>query len=347
MQKIYILIFVLTLFLVGCDSEGSTTNPPIAFEQLKSIDGLGRASGTSFVIADTAYITLGRRGEIFLDCFDTPGSSLQGEPPEDQGTLPIECWAYDAENDLWTSKAPFPGEGRVYPVSGVIEGIAYVGLGYNYGCAYNDSAYLQDFWAYDPVVNSWSRKADFPTRGSNHAVSFVYQDELYVVHAFGVISFNKAVWKYSPVSNQWIQLTDFPGYVRTSAVGCTDGNRVFAGTGYATWNENDWWEYLPAADRWERKKDMPDKGRINAQAFAFDNRFFVATGRYLAGMHVGGELKADLLEYLPERNRWKHRATLPGGARENAVSFILKGKIYIGFGENEQGPLDDLWSFEL
>lgn len=346
MQKIYSLIFLLLLFLVGCDSEGSSTEP-INFEQLQSVDSLGRASGTSFVIADTAYLLLGRRGEIIVDCHDTPESGMTGEPPAEQGTLPTECWAYDATTDEWTAKAPFPGEGRVYPVSGVIDGIAYVGMGYNYGCAYNDSAYLQDFWAYDPMANSWSRRADFPTRGSNHAVSFVYHNELYVVHAFGSISFNKDLWKYNPVSDQWLQLSDFPGYVRTSAVGCTDGNRIFTGTGYATWNENDWWEYLPEADRWERRKDMPDKGRINALAFSYDHRFFVAAGRYFGGEHTGGALKADLMEYLPEQNRWKHRATLPGGVRENAISFMLKGKIYYGFGENNEGPLDDLWSFEL
>jgi len=56
-------------------------------------------------------------------------------------------------------------------------------------------------------------------------------------------------------------------------------------------------------------------------------------------------LKADLFEYDAMRNVWYERGTLPGGGRENAVAFVVGGKAYIGFGENDQGMLNDLWSF--
>ncbi|MPN35571.1 hypothetical protein SDC9_183069 [bioreactor metagenome] len=91
---------------------------------------------------------------------------------------------------------------------------------------------------------------------------------------------------------------------------------------------------------------MPDAGRINALSFSAENRFFVATGRHFAGEHTGGHLKSDLMEYNVSENHWTKVGDIPGGGRENAVSFVLQNKVYIGFGENEKEILNDLWYFE-
>lgn len=76
------------------------------------------------------------------------------------------------------------------------------------------------------------------------------------------------------------------------------------------------------------------------------NRYFVATGRHFAGNLTGGHLKDDVVEYDAGKNVWYLRGVLPGGGRENAISFVINGKGYIGFGENDEGVLNDLWSFE-
>ena len=36
----------------------------------------------------------------------------------------------------------------------------------------------------------------------------------------------------------------------------------------------------------------------------------------------------------------------PNGNRENAISFVINDRAYIGFGENDHTVLNDLWSFE-
>ena len=57
-------------------------------------------------------------------------------------------------------------------------------------------------------------------------------------------------------------------------------------------------------------------------------------------------VKDDVVEYDAGKNVWYLRGVLPGGGRENAISFVINGKGYIGFGENDEGVLNDLWSFE-
>lgn len=354
MLKRIIIYFFTLLALVSCETEHDSPYPPISFIQLKPAPLVSRACGTAFTINNKAYVTLGRRGNIITECweFASPAeiaslSSLNSQKVEEPeyDVLLRDFYEYDPEDDSWTRKDDFPGQARSFPVSAVVDGKAYVGLGYNYGCAYLDTAFMQDFWMFDPLTEDWTRKANFPTRASNAAVSFVHKGEIYVMHGFTNGAFDANVWKYNPGEDRWIQLRDFPGYVRTRAVACSNGDRLFAGTGYAKWNENDWWEYFPDKDTWEKKKKMPDTGRINALALAVSDRIFVTTGRYFAGMHTGGHLKSDVVEYDAAKNQWYKRGEISSGARENALGFVLKGRVYIGFGENESRTLDDFGYF--
>ena len=317
-----ILPCLLSILLMSCEKDVSPY-PALQFEQVETLPELARASATAFSVQDKAYILLGRKDWLLND-----------------------CWEFDPVDESWTKKQDFPGARRVLAVSAVVNGFAYVGMGYNGGGVYRDTAYLKDFWQYNPADDSWIRKADFPTHTSNNLSSFVYQDEIYVLHGFGSGTFNGNMFKYNPQADSWTQLADFPGYNRTGAVVCTDGNRIFAGTGFAMWNENDWWEYLPASDNWSRKKDMPDRGRINALGFSVNSRFFVTTGRYWAGKNTGGHVRSDVMEFDAIRDKWFHMGNIPGGGRENALTFTINGKVYIGFGENDEGVLSDLWSCE-
>jgi N-acetylneuraminic acid mutarotase len=199
---------------------------------------------------------------------------------------------------------------------------------------------------YNQATDNWVRKADFPEVFTNHATSFVFNDEIFVMHGFGVTWLSKSIYKYNPVSNQWIKLKDFPGYARTGATGSLSGEKFYCGSGFASWNEKDWWEYNPTNDQWKKLKAMPDKGRINANSFSLNNRIFVTSGRYLRGEHNGGHLKNDILEYDINKNIWYLSGEIPG-ARENALSFIINGKAYIAFGEGDLAIIrDDIWCIE-
>lgn len=66
-----------------------------------------------------------------------------------------DMWAYNPITDTWSEKASYPGNGSwVYGF--VINGKAYIGLGYN------GVSNFKDFWKYDPISDSWTQLPDFP-----------------------------------------------------------------------------------------------------------------------------------------------------------------------------------------
>ena len=328
MNSLKLLLYLLfPLFIVSCnDGAADSPYPAISFVQKTSMPGTGRASAVAFAVNGKGYVTLGRNA-VYTD-------SLK------------DCWQYDPTVDSWAKKATFPGIARVKAMAAVVNDKAYVGLGFNrYEGAYSGGT-LQDFWMYDPLTDSWSKKADYPSTATDACVSFVLNNCIYVGAGFNGSAYTSEFWKYNPGQDSWVRLADFPGWSRMGAVLCADEEHVYFGTGYRFEDCNDWWEYFPATDSWTKRKDMPDKGRNDALGFSIDKRFFVSTGRHWGGPETGGHLFSDVLEYDSSRNVWYNRGGIPGGARENALVFVIDGKGYIGFGENDTAIMNDFWSFE-
>ncbi len=68
-----------------------------------------------------------------------------------------DFWEYDPSTNTWTQKADFGGTARFYAVGFSIGGKGYIGTGSS-GSRSNSVA-TKDFWEYDPVENTWTRKA--------------------------------------------------------------------------------------------------------------------------------------------------------------------------------------------
>ena len=322
----FLSFFLLVFLFLGCSKETESPYPDINFQKIAGLPGTGRASAVAFALNGKGYVTLGRS----VDRSD----SLK------------DCWQYDPVSDSWAKKAAFPGIARVKATAAVLNGKAYVGLGFNrYEGAYSGGT-LQDFWMYDPVANHWSRKADFPSTATDACVSFVWNNSIYIGAGFNGSAYTNEFWKYNQEQDSWVRLKDFPAWARMCAVLCADDNHVYFGTGYRFEDYNDWWEYLPATDSWAKRKDMPDNGRVTSVGFSIANRYFVSTGRHWAGPQTGGGVLSNVMEYDAIRNVWYKRGDIPGGARENAVCFVINGKGYIGQGENDTDIINDFWSFE-
>jgi N-acetylneuraminic acid mutarotase len=349
-------LFILLLIVTFTACEQQSPYPEIVFTRLDDAPVVGRACGSVFVINGKAYVTLGRRGEMMADCSDYTGQvpAAVTEFPQkaaQNDNLPVgvllkDCHEFDPSTGKWTRKSDFPGEARVFALAAVVGDKAFIGLGYNMGCAYNDSSYLHDFWMYEPVTDSWTPRAAFPGKGVNGASTFVHNHEIYLLHGFEAHQSVKTTWKYNPQSDQWSQVGEFPGLARARAVAVSDGSRFFSGSGFSGRNMTDWWEYFPDTNTWEEKQKMPDKGRVNALAFSVENRFFVGTGRYFAGRYNGGHLKNDVMEYDAANDQWYSRGSIPGEARENAIAFVIDNRVYLGFGENDTETLTDIYSFK-
>ncbi len=325
-----ILYFLFAFFLLSCNGAADSPYSSISFAKRTSMPGKGRASAVSFVIDGKGYVALGRTAVR-------------------SGAL-NDCWQYDPVQDSWTQKSSFPGLARVKATAAVVDGKAYVGLGFNISAGiYNYDACLKDFWMYDPVTDTWVQKASFPSNYTDACGSFVVNNAIYVTSGMNGANFGKEVWKFEPYTGAkgtWVKMNAFTGHYRAAGIACATDQHYYFGTGYATYNLNDWWEYLPAKDKWIQLKSMPDNGRENAVSLSINNRVFVSTGRHFGGNLTGGHVDSDIDEYDIAHDVWYVRGTIPGGGRENATAFVIDGKGYIGFGENDTEILNDFWSFE-
>ncbi len=324
---IYSIILLLTFFQHSCKEELESPYPPFSWEQKAGFPDGVRASSTVAVVGNKAYIFFGKK-------------AINSQYKND-------CWEYDATNNSWCEKTACPGQERVKAISVEYNGKIYTGLGYNGKGLYSNENYLKDFWEYNPETDEWKEKAPAPFLGTDACVAFVYKDEIYVGMGFHGIVFGYEFWKYNLLNNVWIKLNNFPGQARSGGILCANDYHIFFGTGYLTSNASDWWEYFPESDKWRKRKSIPDKGRVNGTALCVQNRFFISTGRYFKGNLTGGHLKSDIMEYDPTRNGWYDCGNIPGAARENAITFTIDGKGFIGLGESDNTLFNDLLCFKL
>lgn len=332
-----ILKFVLICFVlafISCDHLHESPLPKLEFTPIDASMVAARANANAFVLDNKAYILLGRLANI-----------NQGD-----GT---DCWEYDASANVWSQKTSFPGKSRVGAIAEVVDGLAYVGLGYNYqkGVYDSDTTILDDLWQYNPNTDKWIQRASFPPHFNyakpplNACSSFSYKHFVYIVGLSNEKEYFNEVWRYDTKLDSWNRMNDFPGDKRQSGVACNDGESYFFGTGYYTYCRNDWWQYYPETDKWKRRQSIPTKGRVNAVAFSVNHRFFVATGRNVGGTLTDDYTHSDILEYDALKDKWYKRAEYIGGKVENALSFTLNGVVYMGFGEHNVSVFNQLWSF--
>lgn len=336
----FLLIMFVVLTAVSCTNIAVSNLLKVTRTTENALPDGPRSSAVSFVIGDTAYVTLGRKvSDVFAHEVFANDSA--------HGT---ECYVFFENENRWELRTQFPGVGRVNALANVINDKAYVGLGYYPGRGVyveSDKTYLRDFWMYDPNSNAWTRKADFPSAYSNKCIHFVYDDMLYVGFGFNGYGFNNEMWVYSPDEDKWTKLKNAPFNGRAGAVASADDYKMFVGTGYSTFNNNDWWEYEPEDDMWIKRKNMPCNGRVNAVGFTLGDNYFVATGRYFAGTLTGGKTKNDILMYDAANNKWTAINALRNGARENAIAFRLGDNVYVGLGENDTDLLNDFYLIQI
>ncbi|HEY6914862.1 MAG TPA: hypothetical protein VI413_09320, partial [Paludibacter sp.] len=178
------LLFIFAL--ISCIDFVDSPYPTLNLKQIHTISGLARATATSFVINDKAYITLGRAGG------------------KDKGSL-NDCWQFNPTDSSWTRKSNFPGHSRVGAIAEVINGKAYVGFGYNTDLFVyaSDTTIFSDFWMYDPLFDKWTKKASFPSKASskdvpvNSCSSFTYKKWIYLFAFSAQTHPNNEVWRYN------------------------------------------------------------------------------------------------------------------------------------------------------
>lgn len=247
------------------------------------------------------------------------------------------------KRDVWIKKNDLPG--GIIPETGFAIG----DKGYALNGFHKDNP-ANDFWEYDPLANTWTRKADFPEAGRERAVSFSIDGKGYLATGgfysseLSAFIFLKELWEYDPSADNWNRKADFPGEERMNAVAFSVGKKGYVGLGFGGTGNlgefKDFWAYDPAANNWKRKKNFENLARSLAVGFAIGEKGY-------AGMGIGENLTfRNFMAFDPLSDDWKSISPFPGAGRINATSFVIGNKAYIGFGELAGNSFEDFWSYD-
>ena len=216
-----------------------------------------------------------------------------------------------AQEGTWTKKADMPTARWILSTnSSVVNGKIYV-IGGTTGNP-NSAGATSIVEAYDPVTDTWTRKADMPTARWGLATSAV-NGKIYAIggNSGGAIG---TVEEYNPATDTWIKKADMPT-ARSRLAAVVVNGKIYAirGDGVGDLAVE---EYDPAIDTWIKKADMPTP-RFYLAASVVNGKI------YAIGGNAGGASIVE--EYDPSTNTWTKKADIPGRSRfsTSAVNGII------------------------
>jgi hypothetical protein len=306
----------LLLVAMGCRNDAESPTAPV---------GLG-PSGTELAAAalswtERAPMPTGRSGLVGAVVYDAQNQptfyAIGGGGV--QGPLLPTVEAYNFGTDTWTTKSPLPEGLTEANGAGVIDGRIYVPGGINTNDVNGD--YLRrTLYVYDPVSDSWSRKADLPivTMGG---VSGVIGRKLYVLAGDpGARQF----FRYDPATDKWESLASSPVDHFRGAAAVVQG-KFYAAGGEKFANDGPYaikklHVYDPATDTWSAKALMP-RGVFLAAGARLNGRLYVIGGLGASGV------QRVVQEYNPATDTWTLKPPLPYQLCCSAASnFVLSGR---------------------
>lgn len=254
---------------LGSDGDDYLTDfwrydPDLNFwQEMASFPGVGRVSAVAFSIDGKGYIGTGFNDDLDIEEL-------------------ADFWEYDPALNVWTQKADYMGGPRFGAVGFAIDGLGYIGTGY-------DGNYLKDFWTFDPVSNSWVQTVSLFGSKREQAVSFVIDGKAYVGSGRNNGAFVSDFWAFDPSSKVWVELSldsDEDYYDEYIAAISRYGATSFSisGLGYIVAGISDnflnsVYEFDPLSQRWEDVTPFEGSSRSDVVSFEVDDSFFMGTGR--------------------------------------------------------------------
>jgi N-acetylneuraminic acid mutarotase len=229
--------------------------------------------------------------------------------------------AFNSTASSWVQKADFGAIGRHRGTGLSIINKGYMGLGHVNGSGVDIS--YKDWWEYDPASNSWTQKADFPTK-THGAVAFTVGNIGYVG---GGSALNGEFYGFDPISNTWTPTALCPIYP-TDVQAFSTNNK-----GYV-YNTTTLVEYNPITNSWATKATPPILFNTWCSSFSNSSSGFVKSGN-------------KLYEYKAALNTWLIRAQFPGLMTNGSSAFSINGKGYFacGYVGGLSNVTDEVWEF--
>ena len=264
----------------------------------------------------------------------------------------------------WVSRYEIEAGGRTDAVSVSYEDQGYFGTGYN---AENTNEYYNDWWQYDPVLNTYTQLEPFEGARRRDAVAFACDKngsgKIYVGTGYDGTDRLTDFWEYDITNNSWREITSFDGPSRYGAIAFTINNKGYVGTGYG---ENstylkDFYCFDPSTETWSKSTALGGNKRSEAVVFVINNVAYVCTG-YNGGYvydfwKYDGNANPDVVVWEQLRDIYdsdddeSYDDDYDNIIRNNAVAFVSGGKGYVTTGGRgtsgtvtwEYDPSTDLW----
>lgn len=210
--------------------------------------GLSRVEGTIVMVGSKIYFGLGIRFES-ATAFHMH-----------------DWWEYDPAANQWQQKADFPAVSRTSATAFAAASKAYVVGGYDREVT---DGYLKETWQYDPVLDAWEQKANFPGAKRDKAAGFGIGDKGYVGTGEGrilvlnnpVTIYFKDFYEYNALTNTWAQKADLPGATKRGAFSFMIRGNGFIGGGYnASAGYRELYMFDHVNNLWVQKADYPGYG---------------------------------------------------------------------------------------
>jgi|GEM_PF-2724921 len=172
-------------------------------------------------------------------------------------------YCYDPSANYWTAKSTIPdSEARPSPVTFILNGNIYVGMGFGGLMGHHD---IGDLWMYDATSDSWSAKADFPSRSRDGSASFSWQNMGYIVNGGDDYhNYYSDRWQYNAISDSWSQAGSTPCSSNRAVATFTIGSKVYLMQQDEA--SNPIWEFDPSNGSYTSKNSLSDS--VSALVFS-------------------------------------------------------------------------------
>jgi N-acetylneuraminic acid mutarotase len=276
---------------------------------MKDFPGNCRTEGTSFSINGKGYVGL---GHSYSDYYK-------------------DMWEYDPTNDAWKRLSDFPGSERASFVTLIIDSKAYIITGTN-GEQYDSLNNISEVWEFDPSIDQWIRKKDFPGGSRWSAFGFVINHKGYM--GGGVSgNYNRLYdfWKYDAGNDLWIQRNDITEEIwEQYNFGISDNNFGYVVTG----TKGNFVRYDEVKDSWENIKN------VWANYGLYESTGFLLKGKICFG-------QTGFLEYDPITLIWNNiYPNYKGQMRNDASSFSIGDFGYVLLGGYYNNGTKDVWRLD-
>jgi N-acetylneuraminic acid mutarotase len=155
--------------------------------------------------------------------------------------LTNDFYSYDIANNSWSATANIGG-----PVRQAAKGFSLNGKGYVVGGGQQGIYYSDELWEYDPSINVWTQKSNFPGNGKDASAVVIINGKALVGGGEDGNFVYQDFYEYDPILNSWTQIQDFAGGPRMQAYYFSIGGCGYVGGGSA----DQWPNFILKHDLW-------------------------------------------------------------------------------------------------